>query len=88
MRLVPADARSGARRALDRLLGRRQRSGVAAAAEFQGAARTSVEETAEPLALSLDASGLPPGRYRLVLRVTDRHAGQTAETGLDVVLDD
>ena len=88
VRFVPADARSGARRALDRLLGRRQRSGVAAAAEFQGAARTSVEETAEPLALSLDASGLPPGRYRLVLRVTDRHAGQTAETGLDVVLDD
>ncbi len=87
VRLVPADTRSGVRRTVDRLLGRRRRGVATASAEFQGiAARAASQGIGEPLALSLDASGLPPGRYRLVLRVVDRNAGQTAEAGLDVVL--
>ncbi|HEX8384855.1 MAG TPA: hypothetical protein VF576_01660, partial [Rubricoccaceae bacterium] len=80
-RLVAADTRSGVRRSLDRLFGRSRRAGVSSATEFQGTLPD------EPLSLSLDAADLPPGRYRLVLRLTDRRTGQTAEAERDIVLE-
>ena len=78
-RLVAVDTRSRLRRTADRFFGRSGRRGVAVAAAFQGTAPT------EPLALSLDASGLAPGAYRLVLKVTDRHAGRSVEAERGIV---
>ena len=87
-RLVAVDTRSGLRRAADRLLGRTDRRGVAVAAEFQAAAPGRASGIAgEALSLALDASGLAPGAYRLVLKVTDRHAGRSAEAERTVVIE-
>ena len=80
VRLVPADTRSGVGRAVGRLFGRRAPRGVSTAVELSGATET------DAVALALDARALPPGRYRLVLRMTDRAAGQSAEAARDVVL--
>ena len=78
--LVPAETGSGLRRAAARLFGRRRPSGVATAVEIQGADPT------DAVALALDASGLPAGRYRLVLRLADRVGGRTAEASREIVL--
>lgn len=86
-RLVAVDTRSGIRRAADRLLRRSGRRGVSVAAEFEGAAPEQESGTGDALSLSLDASGLSPGAYRLVLKVTDRHAGRSAETERTVVIE-
>jgi GWxTD domain-containing protein len=77
--LVPAETGSGLRRMADRLFGRRP-AGVATAIELQGSTAT------DALLLALDASGLPSGRYRLVLRVADRIGGQEAESSREIVL--
>jgi GWxTD domain-containing protein len=78
--LVPAETGSGLRRAAARLFGRPRPSGVATAVEIQGSDPT------DAVALALDASGLPPGRYRLVLRLADRPGGRTAEASREIVL--
>ena len=79
-RLVPVDERGGVRRFADRLLGRSRRRGVSVETEVEGASAV------EALGVGLDASGLPPGPYRLVLAVTDRASGQRAEAERPVVL--
>ncbi len=80
VRLVPADTRSGFGRTVGRLFGRGRPRGVATAIELSGSTET------DAVALALDARALPPGPYRLVLRITDRQTGASAETARDVVL--
>ena len=63
--LVPRDSRPALRRALDGLLGRARDAGVATETRASGGADTDEQYVA------LDASGVPPGRYTLVVRVRD-----------------
>ena len=63
--LVPRDTRPALRRALDGLLGRAREAGVATEARASGDRPTDEQYVA------LDASGVPAGRYTLVVRVRD-----------------
>ncbi len=81
VRLVPTDTRSGVGRTVGRLFGRGRPRGVSTAVDLSGSTET------DAVALALDARALPPGPYRLVLRITDRSSGQTAEDELTVVLE-
>ena len=63
--LVPQDTRPALRRALDGLLGRAREAGVATESRASGPAETDEQYVA------LDASGVPAGRYTLVVRVRD-----------------
>ncbi len=80
VRLVPIDTRSGVGRTVGRLFGRGRPRGVSTAIEISGSTET------DAVALTLDARALAPGPYRLVLRITDRAAGASAETARNVVL--